>query len=105
MRTTYAHRYFNCDCGNRFGRVIEISPKETEKLPCDCGKEAHQEERAEARDHNLFRPFWSDTLQKPIKDRMDLAELRSYAKANGLTNVGHRDQKPDRAAIRWNYEH
>jgi hypothetical protein len=105
VRTSYAHRYFKCACGVRFGKVVEISPNETEKTPCECGKQARQEETQVGRDHNLFRPFWSDTMQCRINDREDLSKLRAYAKSKGLTNVGHTVMKPDRAAIRHNYDH
>lgn len=105
MRTSYAHRHFKCrSCKVRFGKVVEISPNETESLDCECGKKAHQEERADSKEHNLFKPFWSDTLQMRIKDRIDLQKLRQHAKDNGLINVGHVHQRPDRAAIRHNYE-
>ncbi len=105
MRTTYAHRYFKCDCGLRFGRVVEISPNPTLQAGCECGNPAIPEEGQEKKEKNLFQPFWSDTMQCRINDREDLKKLRAYAKANGLTNVGHLNQKPDRAAIRYNYEH
>ncbi len=105
MRTSYAHRYFKCSCGLRFGKVVEIYPNETLSSECECGTNAFQETPVASSEQNLFRPFWSDTMQKRINDRQDLSELRSFAKRNGLTNVGHTKQKPDRAAIRYNYEH
>lgn len=104
MRTSYAYREFKCrDCKSSFKKIVEISPKETSELPCHCGSVSDQVHR-ESGDHNLFKPFWSDTLQMRIKDKIDLQKLRQYAKDNGLVNVGHVHQKPDRRAIRHNYE-
>lgn len=104
MRTTYAYRAFKCECGVSSKKFVEIAPASTPEIKCGCGKSAVHEEMADSKEQNLFRPFWSDTMQKRIRDREDLKDLRSFAKRNGLTNVGHMNQKPDRKAIRHNYE-
>lgn len=51
-----------------------------------------------------FKPFWSDTFQMRVKDREDLKTLKSLREKNGLECVGHRRQRPDRQAIRHNFE-
>ena len=86
--------------------MVEIFPKELTQTQCECGKIATQEGFQDSKDHNIFQPFWSETMQCRIRDRMDLQKLRAYAKSQGLINIGHvRGIKPDRKAIRYNYEH
>lgn len=77
-----------------------------EKVKCsECNKEMTRIcNGPRSKGEGRFQPFWSDTMQMRINDREDLAKLRQYAKDNGLTNVGHTSQRPDRAAIRHNYE-
>ncbi len=98
-------KVFDYECPECGIQELIVDPTETQK--CDCGKEMQRifsAPRAPERE-GRFQPFWSDTMQCRIKDREDLSKLRSYAKAKGLVNVGHRDMKPDRAAIKYNYEH
>lgn len=105
MRRTLAYRGFHCrKCRSSFRSMVEIAPKVVQSLKCKCGGTADQEEFQDSKDHNIFRPFWSDTMQMRIRDRVDLQRLRDYAKSKGLVNVGHQRMKPDRAAIRYNYE-
>ena len=102
MRKTYANRKFVCECGDEFREMVQIFPEKQLVKQCKCGKRALQIEEVDA---VMFKPFWSDTLQMRIMDRQDLQKLRAYAKKEGLINVGHEHQKPDRWAIRYNYEH
>lgn len=51
-----------------------------------------------------FRPFWSDTFQMRVRDREDLRKLKDLRKQNGLECIGHQRQRPDRKAIRHNFE-
>jgi len=55
-------------------------------------------------EHNLFKPFYSDTFDMPVRDRMDLKKIKELRKEHKLECVGHRQTKPDRKAIRNNYE-
>lgn len=55
-------------------------------------------------DHNIFKPFWSDTFTMRVKDRIDLQKIKELRKKHGLECVGHYTQTPDRKAIRINYE-
>ncbi len=103
MRRSYAFKTFKCQsCHLTLKKLIETHPNDTSTLACECGSEMHSEYRP---NQTRFQPFWSDTMQCRINDREDLAKLKKYAKDNGLVNVGHTQMKPDRAAIRWNYEH
>lgn len=101
MRTSYAFRDFLCGCGQLRKKLVEIYPKHESEIDCECGGSAKE---IEVSRDLVFKPFWSDTLQTRIKDKIDLQRLRQYAKDNGLVNVGHVHQKPDRRAIRHNYD-
>lgn len=98
-----------CDCGERKNDVL-VSGDDVVK--CECGSDmkrlfpcpmGYVDGVNTASDHK-FQPFWSDTMQCHIHDRQDLKKLKKYAKDNGLTCIGHDKQKPDKAAIRYNYE-
>ena len=95
---------FECECGVR---KDDVMVGDGEAVPCECGKTMFKLfPTARSKDfRGKFSPFWSDTMQCRINDREDLNKLKQYAKDNGLTCVGHNAQKPDRAAIRYNYEH
>lgn len=53
---------------------------------------------------DVFKPFWSDTFQMRVRDREDLKTVKDLRKKYGLECVGHRRQRPDRKAIRYNFE-
>lgn len=94
-----------CEACDETQKDLLVDPSETQVCP-KCSKamvRLFSAPRSLDRE-GRFQPFWSDTMQKRINDREDLSKLRQYAKDNGLTNVGHTKMKPDRAAIRYNYE-
>lgn len=96
---------YHCNNCDQVHPDLIVDPAEPQKCP-DCKKTMTKLMAAPRAVDRLrpFQPFWSDTFQRRINDREDLRVMRDEAKASGLTCVGHRKQKPDKAAIRHNYE-
>lgn len=83
--------------------------QDDEVVSCEtCGKPMDRLFSCPRQGHNgvgeRFQPFWSDTFQMRVNDREDLNKLKDLRKQHGLECIGHQDQKPDRTAIRKNYE-
>lgn len=90
-------------CGaNRNDQIVENG----ERVKCSCGSDMlRMFPIARTKDlRGPFQPFWSDTFQMRVNDREDLKKLQAMRKESGLECVGHTNMKPDKAAIRWNYE-
>jgi len=96
---------FECACGHRTDDQL-VEPGEI--IKCEkCFKPMQKlvsAPRMDGHADGTFRPFYSDTFEMHVRDREDMNKVRALRKQHGLEVVGHDRMRPDRKAIRHNFE-
>lgn len=101
-------KVFDYFCDSCHHKANDLIVEDYEVVTCKlCGRNMNRlfpVLRGDRHDDFHFQPFHSMTFDMKVRDREDLQRLKESRRKHNLVCVGHRYTKPDRKAIRNNYE-